>query len=152
MDVLLNTEDKKYIIFSVFQGEPNDLINHKIILDYMEDKGIYYKEVDGMYKGMREKAILVHYSYYRTLRTLLKHKFKQESVMILENHKHGLYKASLDMLQNDTIEPQGYLRNVSYKAAIIRESWFYDPSQEKYFITTPDDTTVMQDLIQLKYM
>lgn len=156
MSVSAHSEsNKKYVIFSVYQGCRLDVTNHACILDVLDNMGINYKELLGQYKGDKEQSVLIAMDDYPALRKILRDTFNQECTLLLENYKHGLYKATFDYLQRPPEsahqEFAGYLRSVPEHIAMLHESWTYDEKQKTYFIVTPEDETRMDKLKELKY-
>lgn len=114
--------------------------------------GFAYKELLGKYKGESECSYIVTGGGVVDMAFIevLAREFEQESYLVLENHKHGIYKATfiyLDQEQPPVVA--GYLRSLD-KAIIdaLKLDYSFRPDTGDYFTIWPADTTVMKDLDQ----
>lgn len=146
---LMDDNGKAYVVFSVFQGHRVDWASHKVITDLLEFKNISFKELDGCYKGIKEKSIIMSLEHYPIIKDMLKEVYNQESVLILETHKHGLYKASVEYLADNMVVSIGFLRSAPEHVALLQDAWSYDATQDKYFIVTDSDTTKLNEVEKL---
>ena len=140
--------NKKYIIYSVFQKQDNYLYNsvvyhldHKMLL---KEYNKPYRELEGVYNGTAEKAFLRPYT--ESIKNHTFGKYNQESVLILENYKHGLYKAKL-VFREGTEQDLGYFRQVAKEIAVKYSSYTIDG--DNYYITTKSDTVLADELYDL---
>lgn len=100
------------VIFSVYQNDVNPMLNqlaHATTLKTLDLLNIEYMEVDGVYKGVAEKSILLQsHDYERNFKNIEKAKtiasdFNQESILAIENDD----TAQLYYLAEDRIETVG---------------------------------------------
>ena len=131
-----------YVIFSVMLGNDTmvDMLAHEAARDYLINKGISLKELEGSYKGNKELSFIVSQDHMEDVQALAKY-HNQESIMLLKSHKHGLYKASLHYLKELLHEDIGYLRQVTKEIALQQDCYSYDKTQDAYFICTESDDT-----------
>lgn len=132
--------DKAYIIFSVYQKDKHDFLNHA---QHVASKMLFdnHVEIKGSYRGELEEGLLVPYSELETVKELCKG-FKQDCFMVIRNHKHGLYKAWF--VYNDVEEFQGYLRQMSKPMIDLLEiDYACNTVTGDYFTLWPTDTTQM---------
>lgn len=149
---LHSTPDKDYIIFSGAQGkskqEDNTIdINVRALLN---SEDIPFKEIKGRYRGFTEASYIVPFEYAPIILDIAE-ELEQQSVLILTNHKHGLYKARLKYIGNKEDEDIGFLRSTDKDAALAQDSYSYRPDTDTYFITTPTDDTCVADCQRLGY-
>lgn len=143
--------NKKYIIFSAYRDNLPEEENHKNHKNFIRNslKKEPYKILKGVYKGKEELSILTRYTCLFHIEILLK-ELKQRSILVLENYKHGLYKAYLKFSDNSK-EDLGYFREVSKEIALKQESYTIDNSDgtERYYICTKSNAVMANDLYKL---
>lgn len=144
---------KNYLVFSVYQSVELDALNKvahtgtKLLLNL---HNIPFQEVEGCYKGTCERSFIVpnNGEILAVVKGLMIMN-NQECYMKLDNHKHGLYKASfVDGWGKETF--QGYLRSMD-KETIDRLKLDYSFQRDnykeggvlksKYWTIWPTDTT-----------
>lgn len=143
----------KYIIYSVFQNYQDinlDLEKHAQHIRILKARKQPFKVVSGVYKDIGGN-IHEELSILRPLKdnleaAIIRGVNKQESVLILDNYKQGLYKASL--LFEDKIKDVGYFRQVSEDVATKQDSYTID-KDNTYYICTESDATTADELIKL---
>jgi len=135
--------NKKYMIFSVFLS--SDCTNtshtkHDKLVNNLKKHGIGFKVVYGVYKNVKELSIVTEYN--SELVDLIFNKYSQESILVLENHKHGLYKATLVFNNSASGEHQdlGYFRSVNKERALKEDCYTVDG--DDYYITTTSDSVI----------
>ena len=141
-------ENNNWFVFSVDTNSPQDGNNRLTIEAYMFRHGINFKKLEGSYAGTIEQSYIVNMEHYNKLRSVIAG-FDQCCILLLENHKHGLYKASLDWLADNKIVHTGYLRSVPREVALKHSEWTHDITTGKWFIVTDHDETRMNKLEEL---
>lgn len=136
-----------WVIFSVSKGTDAhaDWVNTCLTINTLEDNKIPFKRLEGTYKGSAKETSFIINEQYSDKALEIAVAFNQDSVLLLDNHKHGLYKATLLYIDGH-LEPLGYLRSVGKEIAESQQSYTFDPSQDKYFITTHSDATQYREL------
>jgi hypothetical protein len=137
---------KNLMIFSVFNKENSVNANHDLhnsMINQLKNNNKTFKEVYGVYKNQQELSFVVDYNF-NLMYTLLT-EYNQESVLLLTNHKHGLYKATL--IYKSKKEDIGYFRQVPKKVAIKQDSYTVDG--DNYYICTESDATTADELTNL---
>lgn len=148
MSISQHSEFKKLYIFSVQQANLDYFENHEaheLITDYLTCVNMPYIELEGCYLGKTEKSLLVDANGISedSIMNICK-RANQESYLVLENHKHGLYKAVLTFTANGRRLFLGYLREISKDIIdALNLDYSYRPEVNKYFTVWPTDTTVM---------
>jgi len=138
--------NKKFIIYSVFRNNRSYEENIKHLKghrDFLEIGEQPHKILLGVYKSEEEFSIIRPYEKYILEAALDKKRFSQESVLILETYKHGLYKAKLHF-KNNKEEDIGYFRCVSKEIAEKQDSYTIDG--DNYYICTKSDSVMSDDL------
>lgn len=118
------------IIFSVFQKDKSDLVNHCNHFEAMQDlerQGIDYSILEGVYKGTKElsfetKSVLTGLALAR--------KYDQESVLTIDSEN----RAVLDYGFRNKIN-LGQWVETTKDIAEKQDSYSYHPVTNKYFIT-----------------
>ncbi len=140
-------KNKKYIIYSTFQkgaGLNENVHNYFEHLEILDHLKIPYKKLEGFYKGKGELSILREFVDYKSLHQLRKD-WKQDTVLLLENHKHGLYNANL--IGKSGKLNLGYFRQVSKEIAFQQENYTIDGVN--HYICTKTDTVIADELFNL---
>lgn len=149
MGVSTHSQERTLYIFSTMKAGRKPLENeeaHSLLTDYLAAVNVPYIELQGCYKGVHELSLLVDArSIPEEAIRVICLKGEQECYMIAENHKHGLYKATLVDTKSGQKEFIGYLRELS-KEVIDRLDLDYSYRKDinKYFAVWPTDTTVME--------
>lgn len=131
-----------YIIFSVFNKDIDDLINHNSIKLYLKENSIPFKELEGMYKGVWELSFLVP-ATFNELVDYWTTKFNQECYLLLTQHKHGVRKASF-VYPSKTVEVGFFMSfDDEYVQTNNIKDWTFDPSTDTYYLITPTDNVMM---------
>lgn len=141
-----HSKNANYIIFSVYRKGAQQITNENIHYDVkysLKINEIPFKELKGVYKGEEEQSLITQYSF-KLLSTILK-KYKQQSVLLLSNYKHGLYEATL--VYKKKKENLGYFRQVSKEIAEKQDS--YTTDGDNYYICTKSDETMSGELVKL---
>ena len=156
-----------FIIFSVYQGKDvvQDYAAHCLQRSFFKTFGdIHYTELDGCYLGSEEKSFLISKEVWDASATLRKRVFeiaKQECVMELQTHKHGLYKAWFLYPKIVKHKPtglfhsrktyeigerifQGYLRSVSKDKLHLFNGYSKNLKGDCFVITKSDATRMDQ--------
>ena len=142
-------ENKKYIIYSVYQKSYPSVYNLAKHLDHLKalkGVGIRCKQLKGIYNGDKETSVLTAYDYNIKTFALAKNGLNQESILILENYKHGLYKAKL-IFREGTEQDLGYFRQVAKEIAVKYPNYTIDG--DNYYITTESDTVLADELYKM---
>lgn len=127
-------ETPKVIIFSVYQSglsETDNLSNHFNTLMMLESEGIEYKTMQGVYKGVSERSILVlntQDNFDVVLKLTSFH--NQESILISDENRD----TQLLFLKTGQVESIGKLTEVSESEAKRHDAYTYDPIMEMYWI------------------
>jgi hypothetical protein len=137
---------RNLMIFSVFRNvlthDQNFELHENLYRQFVINKKAF-KEVEGFYKGEKELSFVTEYNF-SLLNTILT-EYRQESVLLLTNHKHGLHKATL--VYKNKKEDLGFFRQVPKEIAIKQDSYTVDG--KNYYICTKSDATTAEELIKL---
>ena len=93
----MNKKDA-FVIFSVFQSrlsKADNMDNHKKVLRHLEDFGLKYKVVEGVYRGESELSILVPViNQVFDLATVeqLAHIYNQHSILFVDSNRNAELK------------------------------------------------------------
>ena len=101
-----------FLIFSVFQTTQDmttNVKNHEVLIDELQDAGIYFKEVKGAYKGTHEISILIEAKHETLVRVLTKRENQESYLYVDSNGLASLHKP----VTGDTIAVVGRWREVS---------------------------------------
>lgn len=144
-----HSKKSEYIIYSVYQknlAEEENFANHCNHIVDCVSKNIYGKALEGVYKGEKEQSII---RPFKTVKESLRlgNDYGQESVLLLKNHKHGLYKAYLLFMDSEDLENIGYFRQVPKDIAQKQDSYTRDG--DNYYICTESDATTVEELTKL---
>jgi hypothetical protein len=134
------------IVFSVFNKKNTHDLNfelHESMYRQLKSNNIEFKEVRGVYKNEEELSFVTEYNF-NLLNTVIV-EYNQQSVLFLQNHKHGLYEATL-VFKNKR-ENIGYFRQVDKEIAQKQDSYTRDG--DNYYICTESDTTIVDELTKL---
>ena len=138
--------NKNYVIYSTFNNRVKDLDTFMGHVDFLKIGEERHKVLLGYYKGQEEYSIIRPYKKYIIEAALDPDKFNQDCVLVLKNHKHGLYKAYF--VYKDMKEVfQGYLREVPEEIAIKQDSHTKDGNN--YYIITKSDTVLVDEVKKL---
>lgn len=107
---------KNKLIFSVYNGSPNDYKNHLKILTQL--KSLNPVEVMGQYKGQREMSIVVDALHFNSIKKIAR-KFKQESILLIDADSNG----TLLYLNDNRLQVVGSLRKISKQESLNSDSW-----------------------------
>lgn len=93
------------------------------------------KLIEGQYKGVKELSILIPSEEFKdTLRTKVVAFADQESVLHLKRtNVKGHYLAYLEYFREDEVKYVGMLSESTKEEALKRDSYSFDPEQNKYF-------------------
>jgi len=148
-----HSKQGKYTIFSVFNKENSHGLNfelHQSMVRQLKSNNIPFKEVIGVYKKEEELSFIVQEKHIKSFSSLLLSvifsQYKQESILLLANDKHGLYKAQL-LFNTGNIENIGYFRQVAKEIALKQDSYTKDGNN--YYICTESDATTKAELLKL---
>ena len=142
-------DQDSFIIYSTFKenvGLSENVHNYFEHCNNLDKIRVPYKKLDGKYNGQEELAILRVLKYNQQIANLLK-AWKQKSMLLLKNYKHGLYKATLVFKDSKDNKDLGYFRQVEREIASKRDSYTKDGNN--YYITTESDTTMTNELEKL---
>jgi len=121
----------RIIIFSVYQNEKSELINklnHKHIGNELKSRGISFKELVGVYKGIHEQSYLVHESN-RSLVEELCIRYNQECYLESNGDR------STELVYRYERKNIGILKLVSKEFAESKEAYTYDPINDSFWVT-----------------
>ncbi len=173
--VCSHSTNASYVIFSVYQNtlpnvadahtsenargginvykEPSNTANHLEFKASLLERGIAFKELLGFYKGKAEESFIINENDFikYDIDSLVFDYYNQESILIIDNCKHGVYEATL-VYNKGNQERIGYLREVSKRYALTQDCYSYDETQGKYFATVPVNTTVACEVKELGYL
>ena len=129
----------QYIVFSVYQegrDDSHNLAAHREIINLFSSRNVSYKELEGCYKGLKEKSILLPLTRKNELYVYnLASEHNQESVLLLEDYRDGIMKAYLQYT-HDVFSPEfiGYLKSTpADKIESGKLDYSYDAMQDVYF-------------------
>jgi len=119
-----------YILFSLEPAYTEQDVEHLAC-----DLGIGAKLVEGCYKGKKEASIFIATEDFTdNLRAKVEKFAGQESILHLFSTKHrGKYIAYLEIFKENSMKHLGILSEITKKEALAKESYTYDPLQDKYF-------------------
>ena len=122
-----------FFIFSVFNNKNLDksLQDHAEVKDYLNILGLGFQEVEGSYKGIRERAFMVVGRIHEPLIRRLTKLYKQESYLSV----YGDDFAELIYLSNNDTQGLGYLVEISKEEAHKTDSWTFVPNLGAYYTT-----------------
>jgi len=143
--VSTHSKQRKLIIYSAYlcsRDEAENLYAHNLEVRMLKLGNHSFKVVKGVYKGVAELSIVKNYSP-NDEEYILSH-LEQESCLILTNHKHGVYKATLHFV--DHVEEIGFFRQVSKEFAMKQDCYTVDG--KNYFAVTESDSVVVEDMIK----
>lgn len=129
-------ESSELMIFSVF----NDILGHNNerhakAIELLQFSDIWHKELEGCYKGIREKSILINRGN-SGVGMDLSIKAKQKSILLIgKTGGHGTRKARIFFLDGAKDKPLGYLRSVNKQIALEHDNYIYDAIANTYYIT-----------------
>lgn len=128
------TAYNRYVVFAI-DGE----YSKADFLAYLADNDIGVKTLLGSYKGLVEDAYIINARHVPAILGFIK---GQESVLELgpqRNFGGGLLlrPAQLTFRDNRPIVDLGYFQEVGKEFAGKSDSWTYDPSTGKYWVTKP---------------
>lgn len=139
----------KYIIYSVFQNMKDinlDLERHSNHIKNLKKVNKPFKVLGGVYKDLNNN-VHEEFSIIEPVKSNLEVAciraiHKQECVLVLDNDKHGLYKAKL--VYEDHIENIGYFRQVPEHIAKQQDNYTRDGTN--YYICTKSNSVMTKDL------
>ena len=144
--------NKHYVIFSVYQGldlkhaigrkSSDNESAHSEMKRHLETFDIKYVELEGCYKGTKEKSFLVPMDKFSAAWAF---KNGQECYLEIFNHKHGMYKAYFVYVDGKK-DFVGYLRQFN-KTDIdnLKLDYSYRPDTKEYFVIWNTDTCTADD-------
>lgn len=134
--------NKAYVIFSRYRADRSPYVNAELHNSFLRNrKGLNFLELEGTYQGNFEKSILVPKEQFDPAWVW---NFEQQSYLLLENHKHGMYKATF-ILKGGYEEFAGYFRSFR-KDAIDALKLDYTYRKGTWFTIWPTDTTQLDAL------
>lgn len=150
MGVVTHSTPTKAFIFSTHRKNKHDFLQwvagYKQMQQFFGMQGIPYVPVLGKYKGELEKGFLVNAGatpeeaeeavlYYSRL-------YDQDEYMVLDNHKHGTYIASMVNCTTREQKQIGFMRSMPKDDVIAMNlDYTYRPDMDTYFVVWPTDTT-----------
>ncbi len=143
-ELLKNLENIEVIILSVFQnsmGDWQNITNTRIAAKQLTKLDIPFKEVIGMYNGIKELSFVVTLEQHNRLapfREILKicGKYKQESILLLSNlQKNNTRLAYLLQIQTPIGEKEyiGLFQQITEEEALKENSYTYDDKANIYY-------------------
>lgn len=148
MGVSTHSEPKKCFIFSVYkshrsQGENEN--NHAVMAEFFTSHGIHYVPVIGRYQGQLEEGFLVSANAVPEEAVLYYSRhYHQDEYMVLDNHKHGTYIASMVNCATREQRQVGFMRSMPEADVIAMNlDYTYRPDLKEYWVVWHTDTTVM---------
>lgn len=138
-------ESNGLILFSVMKQYSGDnYTNHEACILQLEQHNVDYKEVTGVYKGVREVSFLVDVTHLDIVVDIVK-EHNQESILLLDKiGAHGLRKAMLYYPDSDDYDNIGWYRSRSAGLATKHDSYTYDASTDTYYVVETDYTKAGQ--------
>jgi hypothetical protein len=130
------------VIFSVYQSsldEGTNFINSQTVSALMTMEGIKFHQVFGVYKNSKELSFVVDSDLIR----LARHygtKYNQESILVIDDKLNTeLEFLPLSIIPNLEL---GIFREVPESFAKLKDSYTYDPSNQKYYVTVKEEREV----------
>lgn len=127
------------VFFSVFQANESEWVNqanHEYVLATLYERGITFRVVKGVYKGVAELSILLesndiskHIDNVSTAIELAT-MYKQESIMSV-NHDDSAY---LMQVKHGDAFPMGTFREATESEATQVPNYTFDPLSGRYFV------------------
>ena len=121
----------KVLIFSCYRADNLEYVNCcnyiELCIRLNKDK-IPYKQVDGCYKGLTEKSVVVPAVYESEVRALCK-EYGQESYLSIDHERHAV----LEYLDGSS-ESLGYFQPIPAEKLQTYDSWTYDRKTDTYYI------------------
>ncbi len=124
----------KIHIFSVYQRDEKESTNealHNSVMRQLKGDKVPIREVIGVYKGNREKSIVIS-ATYTALVKLLCFTHKQASYLT----RHSDTSATLTYV--DTLKTESLGRFVQVKRPDSDESYTFDPANDTYWVCRKD--------------
>lgn len=127
-----------------------NLKNYQTTKKYFNSLEVEFQEVEGVYKGEREKSFLVSAKMTEFIVPFL-NKFKQECCLLLTPSKHGNYKACF-IFPDGSKERKGYWVEVPKQ---YRESWkeekgietgYTEFSDKRVYTILPEPCYMVRDI------
>jgi hypothetical protein len=146
MPIQSHSKDSKgLIIFSVMKPYSGDsYMNHEACIAQLNKNNIKYKEVTGVYKGIREVSFIIDVKHLDIAVEIAK-EYDQESILILEKiGAHGMRKAALYYPDSGDCDQIGWFRSRPGEIATKQDSYTYDAVHDKYFVVEADYTQASQ--------
>lgn len=155
MGVSTHSEPKKVFIFSAYRSnrsQDENEGNHQQVVDYFTKMSIPFIPVIGRYKGVLEEGFLVTAaSVPEELVLHMTRHYHQDEYMVLDNHKHGTYIASLVNCATREQKQIGFMREMpEADVQSMNLDYTYRPDLKKYWVVWHTDTTQMQKLADEK--
>lgn len=146
MGVVTHSEPKRVYIFSVYRSNKHQFLNeadHNSMKQFMNMQNIPFIEVVGRYKGEVEQAFLVSAAHLPEEAVLYyaRH-YYQDEYMVLDNHKHGTYIASMVNCATREQRQLGFMRSMPKEDVMAMNlDYTYRPDMDTYFVAWHTDTT-----------
>lgn len=147
--ICTHSNPDSFVVFSVYREERElfrNMKTHSLTIEHLQHLNISFKEAEGSYKGVKEESFVVNAKHKEEIKYICK-TANQESYLLLQPHKHGLFKATLIYLADDSREFIGYLREAPQDIAKMQDAYTYRKDINKYWIVTEEDTTQNNQLL-----
>lgn len=133
----MRTQHDPAIIFSVYQNvnAPNveevNVISHDAYRRALTQFDVPFKEVSGVYKGVKEKAFLVLDTPANRTRveTICDYRARENFLLLDEERNASLYYTA-----SKTAESIGKWREVSESQAKQFDGYTFDPTTDRYYV------------------
>ena len=134
MNIIDRLEIKFVILsaFNTFRSDAENLKAHKVLQEKIKAQGLNFKEVQGVYKGIKELSLYVEYICIADL-CFLKHQAlinRQESILDVNEYR----QARLLYINSCDITKLGKFKQVPKYGAISEGSYTYDSVNNGYYI------------------
>ena len=155
MGVVTHSTPMKAFIFSTHRKNKHDFLNdadYKQMQQFFAMQGIKYVPVLGKYKGELERGFLVNAIDLPEEAVLYYSRhYHQDEYMVLDNHKHGTYIASMVNCATREQKQVGFMRSMPKEDVMAMNlDYTYRPDMDTYFVVWSTDTTQMGKLEEEK--
>jgi hypothetical protein len=153
--ICTHSKAKKVFIFSTYRKNKHDFLNeadYKQMQQFFGMQNIPYVPVLGKYKGNLERAFLVSAEHLPEEAVLYyaRH-YHQDEYMVLDNHKHGTYIATMVNCATREAKQIGFMRSMPKEDVMAMNlDYTYRPDMDTYFVVWNTDTTQQSKLEEEK--
>ena len=115
----------EYLVFASNEQETHT------VMHLLSEKDIAFKVLLGSYKGTLETSFLIHKSYFKDIKELVKN---EESILSLSNlQKGGVREGSLIFIKTGQTTSLGIFEEITKEEANDLEAWSFDCKDNKYY-------------------